>query len=108
MDSASFKFVIFGLVVALLSNLSRSRTWRSFVLLLASIVYLGFLARNPLVLLPLIGFLLLGYAGIILLERGLYRSFVASLVLVVFAYIWLNEEVHLSSGTDLFACRVGV
>ena len=29
MDSASFQFVLYGLAAALLSNLSRSRVWRS-------------------------------------------------------------------------------
>ena len=85
MDNASFQFVAFGLAAALLSNLSRSRIWRSIVLLLASIVFLGLLAHNPIVLLPLIGFLLLGYAGIVLLERSWSRSFVASLLSVLFA-----------------------
>jgi D-alanyl-lipoteichoic acid acyltransferase DltB (MBOAT superfamily) len=98
MDSASFQFVAFGLVVALISNISPSRAWRSMVLLLASIVFIGLLAHNVIVLLPLAGFLLLGYAGIFLLERGWYRSLVVSLLAVLFAYIWLKKYTFLPEG----------
>jgi len=69
MDSASFQFVLFGLVVALVSNFCRSRVWRSIVLMGASVVFLGLLAHNPIVFLLLAGFLLLGYAGLVLLKR---------------------------------------
>ena len=101
MDSASFQFVLFGLAVALVSNLSRSRVWRSIVLLVASIVFLGLLAHNPIVFLPLAGFLLLGYAGIVLLEHGWSRSFVASLLAVLFVYIWLKKYTFLPEGIFL-------
>ena len=37
MDSASLQFVLFGLITAALSNLSRSRVWRSNVLMLATL-----------------------------------------------------------------------
>jgi hypothetical protein len=60
MDNASLQFVAFGLAVALLSNFSRSRIWRSLVLLVTSIAFLGLLAHSPIVFLPLAGFLLLG------------------------------------------------
>jgi len=70
MDTASFQFVLFGLAAALVSNFSRSRLWRSIVLLAASVVFLGLLAHNPLVFLPLAGFLILGYIGLVLIERG--------------------------------------
>jgi hypothetical protein len=63
MDSASFQFVIYGLAVAILSNLSQRHVWRSSVLFLASVVFLAMLPHNPIVLLPLAAFLLLGYAG---------------------------------------------
>jgi len=90
MDSASFQFVLFGLAAALISNFSRSRVWRSVVLLVVSIVFLGLLAHNPIVFLPLIGFLLLGYAGLLLIERGWSRSIVWSIV-----YIWLKKYTFL-------------
>ena len=101
MDSASFQFVLFGVAISLVSNLSRTRVWRSIVLMLASIAFFGLLAHNPIVFLPLIGFLLLGYAGIVLLERGWSRSFVASLLAVLFAYIWLKKYTFLPEGIFL-------
>lgn len=95
MDSASLKFVLFGLAVALVSNLSRSRAWRSAVAMLASILFLGMLARNPIVLLPLTGFLLLGYAGMLVTARNRSRFMASSIIIVVFAYIWLKKYTFL-------------
>ena len=101
MDTASIQFLLFGLSAALVSNFSRSRAWRSIVLLLASFVFLGFLAHNPMVLLPLAGFLLLGYVGILLIERGGSRFFVGSLLAVLFVYVWLKKYTFLPEGIFL-------
>jgi D-alanyl-lipoteichoic acid acyltransferase DltB (MBOAT superfamily) len=101
MDSASFQFVAFGLAVALISNLSRSRVWRSIVLMTASVVFLGLLAHNPIVFLPLVGFLVLGYIGLVLLERGWSRSFLVSLLAVLLAYVWLKKYTFLPDGSFL-------
>jgi D-alanyl-lipoteichoic acid acyltransferase DltB (MBOAT superfamily) len=90
--------VSFGLAAALVSNVSRSRIWRSNVLMLASIVFIGVLAHNPVALLPLGGFLLLGYAGLALLQRGWSRSLVWSILAVTFAYIWLKKYTLLPEG----------
>jgi alginate O-acetyltransferase complex protein AlgI len=98
MDAASFQFVAFGITVALVSNLSAARAWRSSVLMLASIVFLVVLAHNPVALLPLAGFLLLGYAGLGLLERGWSSSPVWSILVVIFAYIWLKKYTFLPEG----------
>jgi alginate O-acetyltransferase complex protein AlgI len=95
LDTASFQFVLFGLAAAVLSNFSCSRVWRSAVLLLASIVFLCLLAHNPIVFLPMVGFLMLGYAGLLLLERRWLRSLAGSVLIVVFAYIWLKKYTFL-------------
>jgi alginate O-acetyltransferase complex protein AlgI len=100
MDSASFQFVAFGLAVALISNFSRSRAWRSTVLMVASLVFLALLARQPIVFLPLAGFLLLGYVGLVLLRRGWSRSIVWSILAVLLAYIWLKKYTFLPQ--DIF------
>jgi D-alanyl-lipoteichoic acid acyltransferase DltB (MBOAT superfamily) len=99
MEAASLQFVLFGLAVALVSNFSRSRVWRSIVLMVASFVFLGLLARNPIVVLPLAGFVLLGYAGLTLLERGWSRSSVWSVLAVIAAYIWLKKYTFLPQGS---------
>jgi D-alanyl-lipoteichoic acid acyltransferase DltB (MBOAT superfamily) len=101
MDTASFQFVVFGLAIVLLSNFSRSRHWRSIVLMLASIAFLCLLAHNPIVFLPLAGFLLLGYGGLILIGRGWSKSMVWSIIAVIFAYIWLKKYTFLPEGSFL-------
>src|SRR5450631_3443771 len=95
MDNASFEFVLFGLSAAIVSSLSRPPAWRSAVLLLFSIVFLLLLAPNPVVFLPLIGFLLSGYAWLALLERGWSASLVWSVLVAVFAYVWLKKYTFL-------------
>jgi alginate O-acetyltransferase complex protein AlgI len=95
LDTASLQFVTFGLVAALISNLSRSPVWRSGVLMTASIVFLGLLARDPVGFFPLIGFLLLGYLGLVLLSRGWSKCLVWVVLAVVFAYVWLKKYTFL-------------
>jgi alginate O-acetyltransferase complex protein AlgI len=97
-DSASFQFVIFGLALAILSNFSRSRIWRSSVLLIASVAFLALLAGNPITLLPLAGFLLLGYICVAMLQRGLSTHAVWCILAVIFVYIWLKKYTFLPSG----------
>jgi alginate O-acetyltransferase complex protein AlgI len=91
MDSASFQFVLFGLATAAVSNLSRSKAWRSLVLLGASIIFLGLLEHNVIAFLPLASFLFLGYAGLLLLELGWSKSLPWCLLAIVFAYTWLKK-----------------
>jgi D-alanyl-lipoteichoic acid acyltransferase DltB (MBOAT superfamily) len=101
MDAASFQFVLFGLATALISNFSRSRVWRSIVLLAASLVFLGLLAHNPIVFLPLAGFLLLGYVGLILLEHGWSKWTVWIILAVLLAYVWLKRYTFFPEGVLL-------
>jgi len=95
MDTASFQFVFFGLAVAILSNLKRSPRWRSTILMLASLAFLGLTAHRPAAMLPLIGFLALGYACLVLLERGWQRATAWSVVAVVLVYVWLKKYTFL-------------
>jgi D-alanyl-lipoteichoic acid acyltransferase DltB (MBOAT superfamily) len=101
MDTASFQFVLFGLAVALVSNLNRSRAWRSAILLIASLVFLALFAHQPLLFLPLAAFLLLGYLGIMLLERGWSRATVWCILAVILAYVWLKKYTFIPAGTFL-------
>jgi len=91
MDSASVQFVCFGLMVAALSNAGKSPVWRSLVLMLASASFIVMLAKNLLALLPLAGFLLMGYWGVALVKRGWRGSFILSVCSVLFGYIWLKK-----------------
>ncbi len=91
MDTASIQFVLYGLAAALLSNMSRSRVWRSIVLSTASVAFLALLDRNPVHFIPLVSFLLVGYAGIFLVQRRLLKGLTLSVLVVIFAYIWLKK-----------------
>jgi alginate O-acetyltransferase complex protein AlgI len=101
MDNASFQFVVFGLAAALLSNLSRSRVWRSIVLFVASFVFLGLLSHDPIAFLPLAGFLLLGYALLFLIERGWSRAMAWCILAVILVYVWLKKYTFLPEGAFL-------
>src|SRR5258708_5439863 len=101
MDTASFEFVFFGLAAALVSNFSRSLVWRSIVLMVASVVFLGLLSHDPMAFLPMAGFLLLGYAGLQMLERGWSRSMPWCILAVIFLYVWLKKYAFLPEGIFL-------
>jgi len=101
MDSASFQFVLFGLIAAIVSNFSRSRVWRSIILMLASLIFLAMLAQQLIVFIPLAGFLLLGYLGLAMLERGWSKLTVWTIVAVIFAYVWLKKYTFLPEGIFL-------
>lgn len=103
MSFVSPHFLGFILAVALVSNISRRRVWRSAVLWLASLVFIASQVSEPIQLLPLAGFLLLGYGWVELLRRT--RSAVAlvvgiGMVLAVFILLkrfsFLPEEFALS------------
>lgn len=91
MGTASIQFVAFGLAVAMISNFSRSALWRSLVLFTASIVFIGLVEHQPITILLLIGFLLLGYTGLTLLQRNMTRSLASVIITVVFVYVWLKK-----------------
>lgn len=101
MDSASFQFVFFGLAVAILSNVRRSHIWRSVVLMVASVVFLGLLAHNAIAVLPLICSLLLGYAGLFLIQRGWTKAALLGIASVVLVYVWLKKYTFLPEGVFL-------
>jgi D-alanyl-lipoteichoic acid acyltransferase DltB (MBOAT superfamily) len=61
-------------------------------------MFLALQGQKPLAFLPLAGFLLLGYAGLVLLERGWSRSLVWSTLAVIFVYIWLKKYTVLPEG----------
>jgi D-alanyl-lipoteichoic acid acyltransferase DltB (MBOAT superfamily) len=94
MDTASFQFVLFGLAAAVLSNCSRSPAWRSFVLFASTIAFLGLLQHDPRAFIPFFGFLVLGYAALLLVQRRTVPLALA-LFIVVFTYAWLKKYTFL-------------
>jgi D-alanyl-lipoteichoic acid acyltransferase DltB (MBOAT superfamily) len=99
LDGASIQFLFFGLAAALLSNASRSRTWRSTILFLASVTFLGLLPREVSAIVPLGGFLLLGYVGVLMV--GNPKLLAACLFTVVLAYAWLKKYTFFPEATFL-------
>lgn len=103
MDTASFQFLAFGLVVALVSNFNRSQVWRSTVLFVASIAFLVLLSKNPLLLVPLFCFLAFGYFALALLQRGWSKASVWSVLIVLLGFAWLKKYSFFPEGTFLHA-----
>jgi D-alanyl-lipoteichoic acid acyltransferase DltB (MBOAT superfamily) len=66
-------------------------------------VFLGMLNHSPVAFLPLIGFLILGYLGLVLLSRGWSQYLVFIIITVVFAYIWLKKYTFLPEGMFIHA-----
>jgi D-alanyl-lipoteichoic acid acyltransferase DltB (MBOAT superfamily) len=91
LESASVQFVLFGLGVALLSNLFSTPAWRSAVLLLASAAFVVMLAHGAVSLIPLLSFLVIGYGGLMILCSGRRRLLPAILLLTIVAYVWLKK-----------------
>jgi alginate O-acetyltransferase complex protein AlgI len=99
-DTASFRFIFFGLAVAALSNFHSSPRWRLAVLLLSSLAFVGILAPDPLVLVPLAAFLVLGYAGIQIIKSwSKYQPWL--IAAAVLTYVWLKKYTFLPQETFL-------
>ncbi len=95
MDTASIQFVLYGLLAAVISNLNPSRAWRTAVLFGTSIVFLCLLSHNVTSFLPLIGFLLLGYLGLVVLRHGGSKYLAWSIILTIAVYVWLKKYTFL-------------
>ncbi|MGA3047830.1 MAG: MBOAT family O-acyltransferase [Terracidiphilus sp.] len=95
MDTASLQFVLFGLITAAISNLSRSRVWRSIVIMLASLIFLAVLARSAVALIPMAAFLLFGYSALAMRERARIGWAAWSIPAVILAYLWLKKYTFL-------------
>lgn len=95
MSTASFQFVLFGLMAALVSNLCRSRIWRNLVLAASSMAFLFLLVQRPQALAPLVGFVGFGYFALLLLQRGASKAMAWSVLAVVLLYVWLKRYTFL-------------
>lgn len=92
MDSASLQFVAFGLLVALILNLSRKVGWRQCILFAANIGFLLFFSRTPTAYVPLAAFLLFGFVSLRLVQRKAARSsFGLLLFAAVGSFVWLKR-----------------
>jgi D-alanyl-lipoteichoic acid acyltransferase DltB (MBOAT superfamily) len=102
MTIASFAFLGFALVVALLYNLARPVWWRQGVFLVANLSFLASFSSQITTFIPLAGFMGLGYAGIWLMQSGkAARWFWPLLGALVLAFFWLKKYSFLPSSSFL-------
>lgn len=90
-DGGSIPFILFGLAVVLLIHISRAPAWRFAVLLAASIGFILILEHDPIALLPLAGFLIAGYLGIVAVRRGVPHAVSVGVVAIIGLYAWLKH-----------------
>jgi D-alanyl-lipoteichoic acid acyltransferase DltB (MBOAT superfamily) len=78
------------------------------VLFAVSICFLGLLDRNPIDFIPLASFLLVGYAGLLLIQRGMPKALILSILAVILAYIWLKKYTLLPEAAFLHSFYVTI
>jgi alginate O-acetyltransferase complex protein AlgI len=100
-DSASFTFVLFGTLAAIASNLGTSTIWRSFVLGAFSAAFLLLLSPSFIAVIPLLGFLMAGYAAIVLVSRYRRKALGSCVFLIVLIYCWLKQYTFLPDASFL-------
>jgi D-alanyl-lipoteichoic acid acyltransferase DltB (MBOAT superfamily) len=89
MTVPSWQFLIFVLVGAAVFNASSARWWRDGVWLVLNLAFVWSLSQGIMPLLPLAGFLALGYLGVEAARRGWAPRLAVVLVLAVF--VWLKR-----------------
>ena len=91
LDGGSASFVAYGLIFVLCANLRKAAAWRFTVLVTASFVFIILIEPHPLALIPLAGFLVAGYFGIMAARAGMRHSTAVALVVLVGLYAWLKQ-----------------
>ena len=84
-------------------NIGPSVAWRQFVLLAASIVFLGFFPTRPAEFVPLAAFLLFGFLSLRLMQAGATGLFVPLVIVAIVSFIWLKKYAFLPSSLFLRA-----
>ncbi len=88
----SFYFLAFSAVAALPFHLAWQWTWCQRVILLAvNIAFFASFAHDPISLLPFTGFILLGYAGVRLIQGGITKACLPFVIAILLAFFWLKQ-----------------
>jgi len=87
-------------------NIRPSVAWRQFVLLAASIGFLGFSSHRPSEFFPLAAFLLFGFFSLRLMQAGANRLFVPLLIVGIASFIWLKKYTFIPSSLFLHTTYV--
>jgi D-alanyl-lipoteichoic acid acyltransferase DltB (MBOAT superfamily) len=98
MSVPSWQFLAFALAGALVYNLPFGRAWRAGVWLVMNLIFVWSFAHGIVPLLPLAGFLALGYAGLHTARTGRGRALWLPMVVVLAAFIWLKRYAFIPSG----------
>ncbi len=98
MTIASLQFLAFAAIVAVLYNVGRGMWWRQLVLLVANLSFLATFSLGAASYLPLVGFLVAGFAAVRVLQAGRAgQVFWLLLVAVVGVFFWLKKYTFLPS-----------
>jgi alginate O-acetyltransferase complex protein AlgI len=102
MAFTSQAFLLFVLLVVLAFNASSSRIWREAVLGIANLVFIISFVSNPIQLLPLAGFLALGFAATMVIRRWPRAPVLALLLaIIVVVFATLKRYTFLPAGFEL-------
>jgi alginate O-acetyltransferase complex protein AlgI len=95
MQVPSWQFLLFAVAGAIVFNLGRAAWWREAAWLILNLAFVWSLAPGVWPLLPLFGFLALGYACIEANRQGIR---IAPIVLVLAAFIWMKRYSFVPQG----------
>ncbi len=105
---ASFPFLIFSVAVIVAYNLSRSSAWRQVVLLLANLAFLATFSLQPRTYIPLVGFLIFGYIGVLLVRAYGRFTFWPILLATIGIFVWLKKYTFLPESSFLHFAYVTI
>jgi D-alanyl-lipoteichoic acid acyltransferase DltB (MBOAT superfamily) len=89
---ASAPFILFVIALSLLFHLHRGATYRLLLLAAADAIFIASYVNTPLQLVPLLGFLVLGYACLQVAQRAARPAVLPSLIIVTLAvYVLLKQ-----------------
>ena len=91
MNVPSWPFLVFALAGAAIFNVTSAPRWRSAVWLVLNLAFVWSLSGQIVPLLPLVGFLGLGYVGLCVACCGRRGAAAASIILILTLFIWLKR-----------------
>jgi alginate O-acetyltransferase complex protein AlgI len=107
LSGPTFQFVGFGLLAVLVAGVSRSTSWRQWVLLLASVVFLGVFAATPFALAPFAGFVAIGLLGRSAARKN-RQAVVPAVLVVLVLFFWLKHYAFVPASTWITAPYVTI
>ena len=95
MNVPSWEFLAFGLLAALVFNLSHAAQWRKIGLLATNLIFLSTFSHSPHAYLPFAAFLALGYLGVRLISEGSRRVALFFIIAMLLCFAWLKRYAFL-------------